>query len=67
MNRQQLDFIKKDLTKKIVLLTGPRQVGKTWLAQELVKQTADSLYLNFDLYEHREIIIKKNGLGKPLF
>jgi len=59
MDRQQIEIIKKDLSKKIVFLTGPRQVGKTWLAKELIKHTPNSLYLNFDLFEHREIILKK--------
>jgi uncharacterized protein len=48
------DFIDQDLKKKIVLVSGPRQVGKTTLAKEL---SADNqLYLNFDSHKHREII-----------
>jgi hypothetical protein len=34
MERKQKQQIIKDLYKKMVFLTGPRQVGKTWLAQK---------------------------------
>jgi len=32
MKRYLYEQIKKDLQKKMVILTGPRQAGKTWLA-----------------------------------
>ncbi len=48
--------IKRDLDRKIILLSGPRQVGKTTLAKSLFKNQA---YLNWDLFEHRTTILKK--------
>jgi uncharacterized protein len=42
-----------DLEKKIVLLSGPRQVGKTTLSRGLYKNHE---YLNFDATEDRKII-----------
>jgi uncharacterized protein len=53
----QIEQIKKDLKRKIVILTGPRQVGKTTLSQNLLK---DYEYLNYDSYEHRTRIIKSD-------
>jgi len=44
------------LQEKIVLLTGPRQVGKTTLAKQL-RSKFD--YLNFDESTHRSILSKK--------
>ncbi|MBW1818987.1 MAG: hypothetical protein JRJ60_17750 [Deltaproteobacteria bacterium] len=50
MNRIQHDIVKKDLARKMVFLTGPRQVGKTYLARHCrVKSTIDLYYqLCFD-------------------
>ena len=48
--------IKTDLEKKIVLLSGPRQVGKTTLSKDLYP---DYQYLNYDLVEHTKIMLKK--------
>ena len=56
MERLQKDLILKDLDKKIVLLSGPRQVGKTWLANDIGKNFSKTLYLNYDRYEDRKII-----------
>jgi len=49
VNRAIYPYVQKDLKKKIVLLTGPRQSGKTTFSAQLV--AAD--YLNYDNPEHR--------------
>ena len=56
MDRTQIDLIRKDLEKKMVFLTGPRQVGKTWIAKEIAKSQPNSVYLNYDSLEDRKII-----------
>jgi len=48
-------MIQDDLKTKMVLLSGPRQVGKTTLA----KQIPLSEYLNWDISKHRERILKE--------
>ncbi len=40
----------------MVLLVGPRQVGKTWLAQELASRFRRPVYLNHDSLTDREIL-----------
>lgn len=45
MDRSISPFIKNDLKKKLVFLTGPRQVGKTTLAKQL---TSNNEYFNYD-------------------
>jgi predicted AAA+ superfamily ATPase len=49
--------IKADLEHKIVLLSGPRQVGKTTLAKALYPDTSE--YFNMDSEEHRLLIRKQ--------
>ena len=44
-----------DLNKKVVLLSGPRQVGKTFLSKELYSDSFE--YLNFDYNNDRKIIL----------
>ncbi len=46
----------KDLARKMVFLTGPRQVGKTTLARGL--PGAGRGYLNWDVPEHRQRILR---------
>ncbi len=56
MKRAQQDLVSKDLTRKMVFLTGPRQVGKTSLALAIAAEQEQSVYLNYDSFSHREVI-----------
>lgn len=50
-----------DLRKKIVVLTGPRQVGKTTLARNLiVAEAGRSQYLNWDVPSDREVLRRQS-------
>lgn len=53
--------IAQDIQEKMVFLGGPRQVGKTTLAQSLLKNYHDDHpgYLNWDNSEHRQKILNK--------
>jgi uncharacterized protein len=62
MKRLQLTYIIKDLEKKMVLLAGPRQVGKTFLAKQIAQFYKHPLYLNFDHSEDREMIKNQSWL-----
>jgi predicted AAA+ superfamily ATPase len=57
MKRYLTEVIARDMRKKLILISGPRQVGKTTLAKNLSDQTE---YLNWDSVEHRAIILKKD-------
>jgi len=48
--------IEKDLARKMVFVAGPRQVGKTTLGRSL--PGAEAGYLNWDIGEHRERILR---------
>jgi predicted AAA+ superfamily ATPase len=56
IKRSVAPFLIEFLNKKIVLLAGPRQVGKTFLSRSLFKKIE---YLNFDVSEDRAIIQSK--------
>ncbi len=56
MKRSLQDPIKKDLQEKVVLLSGPRQVGKTTLAKSFYPKSSE--YFNIDSEEHRLLVRK---------
>jgi len=53
MHRRIQSLLTQDFGKKIQLLSGPRQVGKTTLSQQVA---VDYQYLNYDRAEHRQLI-----------
>jgi len=55
MKRLIEPYIRKDLASKIILISGPRQCGKTTLSKQLV---ADFDYFNFDVAPDR-VALKK--------
>jgi len=57
MERQQKSQIIKDLDKKVVLLVGPRQVGKTWLAKEIALGFQNPVYLSYDNLQDRALML----------
>ncbi len=63
MKRLQKTWILKDLEKKMVLLVGPRQTGKTWLAKNIAKEFPNSVYLNYDQKFDRDIIHAQSWLN----
>ncbi len=62
MERIQINYIIKDLAKKMGLIVGPRQVGKTYLSKKIASSFNNPLYLNFDHVEDREIITQQAWL-----
>lgn len=56
MKRYLDNRVRQDLLKKMVVLTGPRQVGKTTLSQQLLREFPGGQYLNFDVPAHRSVI-----------
>lgn len=56
MERYLSPYIARDSARKIVLLSGPRQSGKTTLTKSLFSNFD---YLNYDAAEDREAILKK--------
>jgi hypothetical protein len=49
--------LRQDLARKMVFVEGPRQVGKTTLAQSL--PGASQGHLSWDMTEHRSRILKR--------
>lgn len=62
MKRYQKEAILRDLQKKMVLLAGPRQAGKTTLAKEIAKEFSSSIYLTYDRSEDRKMIANESWL-----
>lgn len=64
MDRYLQAAIAADLGEKIVLLSGPRQCGKTTLSRMI---HPDHQYINHDLAEHRLLLREKSwDRRKPL-
>jgi len=59
MQRYLYSKLLQDLPKKMVVLTGPRQIGKTTLAKQLVTEFTHPIYLNFDDPADKQIIQKR--------
>ncbi len=56
MKRYLDDLVARDLSRKMVLVSGPRQVGKTTLCQHLLSRYETSQYLNWDIPADRAIL-----------
>ncbi len=57
--------VEKDLSSKMVFVSGPRQVGKTTLARSL--PGAEAGYLNWDVSEYRDRILRRELPDSPLW
>ena len=57
MKRYLDDLILKDLHRKMVIVTGPRQVGKTTLSKQLMPQFELAQYLNWDVAQDRRVLV----------
>ena len=57
--------VRRDLRRKMVFVAGPRQVGKTTLARSLPGALAG--YLNWDVSQHRDRILRRELPGGKLW
>ena len=60
MKRYLDDLVAADLQRKMVLLTGPRQVGKTTLCRQLMAGFPQAQYLNWDVAPDRAILQRQS-------
>ena len=60
MQRYLNDRIRDDLERKMVVLTGPRQVGKTTLARLLMEGLQPAAYLNWDVAADRAVLQRQS-------
>jgi len=52
--------------KSMVFLSGPRQAGKTTLAQLIARQFVNSLYVNWDIEAHRTRLLKNPNFFREM-
>lgn len=64
MIRQIDHIVREDLVKKMVFISGPRQAGKTWLSKRIMEHVPQSLYLNLDNLDHRQIVLSQTWSTK---
>jgi len=57
--RYLLPYVLQDLKSKMVFVGGPRQVGKTTMAKDLLAQIPAGRYFNWDFDDDRQDILKK--------
>jgi len=60
MKRYLFHQIIKDLKKKMIFITGPRQVGKTYLAHKVMENFKKPIYLNYDNIDDQRIIQQRS-------
>lgn len=60
MQRYLDHLVLDDLSSKMVVLTGPRQVGKTTLARQLMTSFDSPQYLNWDVLQDRAILQRQS-------
>jgi predicted AAA+ superfamily ATPase len=60
MKRYLDQLVLKDLHRKMVIVTGPRQVGKTTLAKHCMPQFDRAQYFNWDVAQDRRILIDQS-------
>ena len=60
MKRYLDELVLNDLTTKMVVLTGPRQVGKTTLARQLMQLFGNAQYLNWDVLPDRNVLQRQS-------
>lgn len=60
MRRYLDDVLRADLRRKMVLLTGPRQVGKTTTARALLAGHPEGQYLNWDVPADRRVLLDQS-------
>ena len=64
MYRYLDDRIQADLARKLVVVTGPRQVGKTTLARQLMARLEPAQYLNWDVAADRAVLQRQSWLPR---
>jgi hypothetical protein len=60
MKRYLDDLVLNDLAAKVVVLTGPRQVGKTTLSKQLMQSFDRAQYLNWDVLADRAVLQRQS-------
>ena len=60
MKRYLDNLVLNDLATKMVVLTGPRQVGKTTLARQLMASFESAQYLNWDVMLDRSVLQRQS-------
>jgi predicted AAA+ superfamily ATPase len=60
MKRYLDALVLKDLATKMVVLTGPRQVGKTTLARQFMTSFDSAQYLNWDVMPDRTVLQRQS-------